>query len=148
VKWLLDTNVVSEGVRKRPNTNVIGWVATKATVDVAISIVTLAELRDGAASVRDQDTRRALIDWIDNEIAGPFGDRTLALDTEVLMDWLTLSRKLRAKRITRDSADLLLAATARVFDLIVVTQNVRDFGDTGVIVYDPWNDETHRMERI
>jgi predicted nucleic acid-binding protein len=148
VKWLLDTNVVSEGVRKKPNTNVVTWVATKATVDVAISIVTLAELRDGALSVRDQATRRTLIEWIDNEVAGPFSSCMLPLNTEVLIDWLTLSRRLRAKRITRDSADLLLAATARVFDLIVVTRNVRDFGGTGVVVYDPWNDETHRMERI
>jgi predicted nucleic acid-binding protein len=48
--------------------------------------------------------------------------------------------------MTRDPADLLIAATARVNGLIIVTRNVRDFAATGVVVYDPWNGETHRME--
>jgi predicted nucleic acid-binding protein len=68
------------------------------------------------------------------------------LTQDVLVDWLILSRKLAVRGISRTAPDLLIAATARVGDLTVVTRNVRDFADTGVVVYDPWNDQTHRMD--
>jgi toxin FitB len=146
VKWLLDTNVISEGVRKRPNAKVMAWMSAEESRDTTISVVTLAELRDGAATVRDQAKRRQLGEWIDTEIVNSFGDRTLPLTTEILMDWLGISRRLRAKGTTREPADLLIAATARVHELVVVTRNARHFASTGVVVYDPWNDETHRTE--
>ena len=57
MKWLLDTNVVSEGVRKRPNSRVLSWIAAEPSGDTAISIVTLAELRDGVLSARDEESR-------------------------------------------------------------------------------------------
>jgi toxin FitB len=146
VKWLLDTNVVSEGVRKTPNSKVVSWIAAESPKDTAISIVTLAELRDGALTVGDEAKRRLLTEWIDTEIVDSFGSRTLPLTTEILIDWVGLSRKLRAKGRTRDPADLLLAATARVHGLNLVTRNARHFAGTGVVVYDPWTSETHRME--
>jgi predicted nucleic acid-binding protein len=147
VKWLLDTNVVSEGVRRKPNVKVMSWIATESSRETAISIVTLAELRDGASSVRDEAKRRQLAAWIDAEIMGSFGDRTIPLTTEVLLDRVRLSRRLRETRNTRDPADLLIASTARVHSLTLVSRNVRDFAGTGVVVYDPWTSETHRMEQ-
>jgi predicted nucleic acid-binding protein len=56
-----------------------------------------------------------------------------------------LNRRLAARRLARKAADTLIAATARVYGLTVVTRNVRDFADTGIVVYDPWHDKTHRM---
>jgi predicted nucleic acid-binding protein len=148
VKWLLDTNVVSEGVQKRPSSKVVSWIAAEPTGATAISIVTLAELRDGASTARDETKRRELTEWIDTEIVDSFGNRTLPLTAEILVDWLGLSRRLRAKGKTRDAADLLIAATARVHNLAVVSRNARDFVGTGVVVYDPWNDVIHRAEMI
>jgi toxin FitB len=148
VKWLLDTNVVSESVRKSPSTKVLNWIAAESPTDTAISIVTLAELRDGASTARDEGKRRKLIEWIDAEIVDSFGNRTLPLTTEILIAWIALSRRLRGKGNTRDPADLLIAATARVHDLTLVSRNTRHFAGTGVVVYDPWSDVTHRMELI
>jgi len=146
VKWLLDTNVVSEGVRKQPNSRVVNWIAAEPTSDTAISIVTLAELREGASTVQEEAKRDRFAKWIDTEIVDTFGNRTLPLTTEILIAWLDLSRKLRARGRTRDPADLLIAATARVHNLTLVTRNSRHFASTGVVVYDPWNNETHRTE--
>jgi predicted nucleic acid-binding protein len=146
VKWLLDTHVVSEGVRKQPNSRVVNWIAAEPTSDTAISIVTLAELREGASTVQEEAKRDRFAKWIDTEIVDTFGNRTLPLTTEILIAWLDLSRKLRARGRTRDPADLLIAATARVHNLTLVTRNSRHFASTGVVVYDPWNNETHRTE--
>ena len=147
MKWLLDTNVVSEGVRRKPNVKVMSWIATESSRETAISTVTLAELRDGASSVRDEARRQQFAAWIDAEIMGSFGDRTIPLTTEVLLDWVRLSRRLKETRNTRDPADLLIASTARVHNLTLVSRNVRDFAGTGIVVYDPWTSETHRMEQ-
>ena len=147
MKWLLDTNVVSDGVRDRPYPAVSRWIASVAHGDAAISIVTYAELWDGATSAVDEAKRRWLTEWVELEIRQSFHGRTLPLTADILIDWLRLSRKLSARRVTRDASDLLIAATARVHSLILVTRNVRDFADTGVLVYDPWTGETHRMER-
>ena len=146
MKWLLDSNVVSEPVREKPSSAVVNWLAAKAKGETAISIVTLAELRDGAASARHERKRQQLTTWIESEITQFFEDHTLPLSIDILLDWIALSRRLRRSGRTRDPADLLIAATARVHNLILVSRNTRHFAGTGLVVYDPWNDELHRME--
>jgi toxin FitB len=146
VKWLLDTNVISESVRDRPHRAVLAWIAAQPPEDTTISIVTLAELRDGALTHRDEVRRRKLTDWVDLKIAEWFRDRTLPLTAEILIDWLQLARKFKVRGNQRDAADLLIAATARIHDLVLVSRNTRDFANTGIIVYDPWNDRTHHMD--
>jgi predicted nucleic acid-binding protein len=146
VKWLLDSNVVSEPVREKPSSAVVKWLAAKAKGETAISIVTLAELRDGAASARQERKRQQLTTWVESEITQFFEDHTLPLSLDILLDWIALSRRLRRSGRTRDPADLLIAATARVHNLILVSRNTRHFAGTGLVVYDPWNDELHRPE--
>lgn len=147
MRWLLDTNVISEGIRSRPNANVLIWLSRSVQSDLAISSVTLAELRDGASTARDEARRKLFTDWLDTEIIIRFAEQTLPLTTAVLVDWLQLSRSLRIAGKARDAADLLIASTARIHRLTVVTRNVRDFADTGVVVYDPWQDQTHHMDQ-
>jgi len=143
VKWLLDTNVVSEGIRLRPNRKVVSWVEQHPLDDLAISIVTMAELQDGAASGGPEDR---LAQWLEDTVLPSFAERTLPLTLPVLIEWIRLSRRLAAERMTRKASDLLIAATARHHGLTVVTRNLRDFVPTGVAVYNPWTDETQRME--
>ena len=145
--WLLDTNVVSDSVRDRPDPAVSRWIAEIPRAEAAISIVTLAELWDGAASVSDEARRRQLMNWVENEVTPIFEQRTLPLTRDVLAAWLRLSRKLRVRQITRDPSDMLIASTALSHNLTLVTRNVRDFANTGILVYDPWHDETHKMEQ-
>ena len=146
MKWLLDTNVLSESIQPRPNREVLTWIGRQPDDLLAISIVTLAELRGGALSNPNVQRRAELVQWLDVTIASWLGERTLALTLEVLMDWLDVGRRLRKQGLPRDPADLLIASTARVHNLIIVSRNARDFAGTGVVVYDPWNSETHRTE--
>jgi toxin FitB len=145
VKWLLDTNVVSETVRPRADQKVLAWIAACPNEDVAISILSLAELHDGVAALGDGGRQRRFEAWMRDCVVPGFGERTLPLTLEILIDWLQLSRSLRAKGKPRAAADLLIAATARRHNLTIVTRNVRDFTGTGVIVYDPWSGMTHAM---
>jgi toxin FitB len=146
VKWLLDANVISEATRNRPHPKVVDWITAATPEDLAISIVTLSEVLDGVASDRDEMRRRALTEWAQIEVSERFKDRTLSLTTNVLVDWLQLARRLRAQGHARDSADLLIASTARVHNLILVTRNMRHFANTGIIVYDPRSGKTQAMD--
>jgi predicted nucleic acid-binding protein len=146
VKWLLDTNVLAESIRPRPDRKMAAWFVAQPADLTAISIVTLAELQHGTSVTEDETRRKSLTRWLATTVIPDFQERTLPLTAEILIAWLELARRLNNRRITRAAPDLLIAATARVHDLILVTRNVRDFADTGVVVYDPWNDETHRMD--
>lgn len=87
-----------------------------------------------------------LAHWMAEEMEPRFEDHTLPLTVGILTEWLDLGRRNAVAGRTRAPADLLIAATARVHDLIIVTRNVRDFVGTGVLVYDPWKDKAHKME--
>ena len=146
MKSLLDTNVVSENVQRRPKKAVIDWIAQRPPAQIAISIVTMAELRLGVQTTANLERRAELTRWMKQEVESSFADRMLPLTTDILIEWLQLGRRTAAAGRTRAPADLLLAATARVHDLIVVSRDVRDFAGTGVLIYDPWNDKTHHMD--
>ncbi len=148
MRWLLDTNVVSETVQPRPNRAVVAWIARQPGELTAISIVTLAELREGTASNPNERRRNELTHWLDVDVMSWLGERILPLTLEILIDWLDVGHRVARQGMTRNSADLLIAATARMHNLIVVSRNVRDFAGTGVVVYDPWNGETHRTELV
>jgi predicted nucleic acid-binding protein len=112
---------------------------------LAISIITVAELQDGASQLKDDERRRFFLDWLETDIVEGFKDRILPLTRPILTDWLSLSRKLGLAGQPRSAPDVLIAATARAHDLIVVSRNVRDFTGTDTIVYNPWTGETRHM---
>jgi predicted nucleic acid-binding protein len=146
LNWLLDTNVISEGLRPRPSRDVLRWVAERPAEQLAVSEVTLAEMRNGALEALDAGRRQVVENWL-MKIAEMFQDRVLPLNVDILSDWLALARRLRARGKPQSAPDLLIASTARIYGLTVVTRNVRDFADTGVVVYDPWHDQTHHMDQ-
>ena len=146
MRWLLDTNVISESVRKRPDRAVIGWIAAQGRDDIAISLVSVAELLNGISTLADDARRQELTEWMATEVLSSTRKRRLPVTTEILMAWLQLSRKLRVRGETKDPPDLLLAATAQTYGLTIVTRNTRHFANTGITVYNPWTNETHKME--
>jgi predicted nucleic acid-binding protein len=146
VKWLLDTNVVSESIRLRPDRRVLTWLAARSLEQLAVSIVTTAELQDGVALAPTASMRAQRAAWLAGEFARSFEARTLPLTVDVVTDWLLLVRRLRARGRPQSAPDLMIAATARVHDLILVSRNLRDFADTGVLLFDPWTGRHHQMD--
>ncbi len=132
--YLIDTNVVSEGRRKRGDPRVAAFMGSLEGRPVFISVLTLGELRKGAELRRRNDVAgaEALDQWI-VEIETKYSERTLSVDRPVAEAW----GRLAAVR-SRQVVDTLIAATAMVHDLILVTRNTRDFADTGVALVNPW----------
>jgi len=136
VKFLLDTNVISE-IRKRDrgHPNVAGWVARTPVKEIGTSVVVLAEIRRGIELKRRSDTKQAesLDRWF-AQMRTRLADRVLPVDEPIAETWAMLSVPDPLPLI-----DGLLAATAKVHGLTLVTPNVGDIARTGVSVLDPFD---------
>jgi predicted nucleic acid-binding protein len=131
--YLLDTNVISELRRKRPHGAVVAWLEGVADQDLHLSAVTLGELQAGVEMTREQDPEKAseIETWID-QVAQTWN--VLPLDARIFRVWA----KLMHRRSDDLLADALIAATAIVHHLVVVTRNVRDFAFPEVETLDPF----------
>jgi len=135
--YLLDTNVVSE-LRKKPgriDANVLVWSESVHPLDQYISVVTLQELETGVLLLDRHDTAQAkmLRHWLEATLRPTFAKRILPVTQEIALR--TARLHVPDPQPYRDS---LIAATALVHGLIVVTRNLSDFGPTGVRVINPW----------
>lgn len=132
--YLLDTVVLSELRKRDRNPGVVRWLRDKPADTLFLSAITIGEIERGIVRqhAKDPAFAEALDSWLTRTMQ-VYGDRILAVDTNVARRWGQLSA-----RIGNDGADLLIAATALEHDLTVVTRNVRHFEPTGVTVIDPF----------
>jgi predicted nucleic acid-binding protein len=135
--WLLDTNVLSELRRPRPNQNVLDFFA-RNPVDAFYTSVSLAEIRFGIESVSDSAKQALLTGWLDRQIRPMFAGRILAVDEEILLRWRLLVEDGRRVGHTFSQPDLLIAATALRHGLTVATRDKGDFKRTGASLVNPW----------
>lgn len=138
--FLLDTNVVSEWVRPRPEPSVVEWLDEVDEDGVHLSVLTLGELREGVDRLAPGRRRTALDRWLREDLPDRFADRLLPVDAAVADRWGELRAAGASAGRTVPVLDGLLAATAAVHGLTVVTRNLRDFVALGVPVHDPWPD--------
>jgi len=137
VSFLLDTNAISEWVKPRPNSGLIGWMEAADEDRIFISVVSLAELHYGVERMARGKRRSRLEQWLQHELPLRFESRTLPVDTNVAEAWgRTVSRSEAAGRPI-GAMDAFLAATAETHQLTLVTRNVSDFPLLKTIL-NPW----------
>jgi hypothetical protein len=131
--YLLDTNVVSELRRPKPNKAVLNWVEGVSADQLFVSAVTIGEIQVGIEITRDQDPAKAegIEVWLDQVVAG-YG--VLAMDASAFREWARLKHRKSDTLIE----DAMIAATASLHRLTVVTRNTRDFESLGMSVINPF----------
>ncbi|MET3615823.1 putative nucleic acid-binding protein [Rhizobium aquaticum] len=131
--YLLDTNIISEARRGTPQA--VSWLRSVNPLAVHLSVLTLGEIMRGIALKQKTDPKAAdrLKEWL-RTIRHDHADRILPLTDEIAVEW----GRIAAIR-PRGDVDGLIAATAIVHDLILVTRNVKDFDDTGATLVNPWD---------
>jgi hypothetical protein len=140
MSFLLDTNVVSELVRPRPDAGLVGWLVDLDEDRVFLSVVTLAELRYGIARLPAGRRRRRLHDWLHGDLLQRFAGRILPVDNDIALIWGDVTAECAAVGRPIEAMDALIAATARVHALELVTRDARDFEGALIPVRNPWSE--------
>jgi toxin FitB len=138
--FLLDTNVISELIKPKPEPNVTTWIDGTDEELLFLSALTLGEIRKGVVLLPRSARRTALEAWLTKELPLRFSGRILSIDQEVADRWGHLSALATAKGVHVGVIDGLLAATAIQHNLTLVTRDTRDVAATGVTLFDPWTD--------
>jgi toxin FitB len=137
--WLIDTNVVSELRRPKPNPRVTAFVSGQPGHTLFTSVVTFAEIRFGIEATVDVARRLEIGEWLENTVRPFFGSRVVEIDEDVLLQWRLLLESGRKSGHTFAQPDLFIAATAVMSQLIVVSRDISEFVAAKVPVLDPWN---------
>ena len=138
MKYLLDTAAISELIKPGGDQQYLRWLESQPLPDLALSVLTIAEVYRGIIRAPDPRRKARLEQWLLDDILPEFVDRLLPVDYEVSLIWAELSEAGRRMGHTLPAVDSLIAATAQAHNLVVVTRNVRDFKRCGVPVLSPW----------
>ena len=136
--WLLDTNVLSELRRPKPEPKVVAFVAARPLGQLYISMITLAEFRFGIELVSEPNRRAELNDWLTHKVRPMFEQRVLQITEDITLKWRLLVEEGRKTGHTFSQPDLLIAATAIYHGLTVVTRDRSDYDKAHVPVVNPW----------
>jgi predicted nucleic acid-binding protein len=136
--WLLDTNILSELRRPRPEPKVIAFVRAQALDSLYISSVTFAEIRFGIELLTDAARRAALNDWLTHKVRPMFEQRVLPVTEDIMFRWRLLVEDGGKAGHTFSQPDLILAATALEHGLTLVSRDTNDYERAGVPVLNPW----------
>lgn len=137
--WLLDTNILSEIRRLKPEPKVLAFISRHPIAELYVSAVTLAELRFGIELLGEGSNRRhQLNDWLTHTIRPMFDERVLPVSEDILFRWRVLVEEGRKTGHTYSQPDLIIAATALEHGLTMVTRDHGDYEKAGVTILNPW----------
>lgn len=138
MKFLLDTNVISEIIARQPNPRVITWLDSIDENIIYLSAITVGEIGRGIERLPESHRRTNLLNWLQNDLLARFSNRILPLDLAVMLRWGEFVANLEKRGRSLPAMDSLIAATALYYELVLVTRNTKDFALTGLQVLDPW----------
>ena len=138
MRYLLDTNVISEWTRPRPDPAVAAWLETVDEDALYLSVLAFAEIRLGIELLAHGQKRRRISAWLDDDLAARFEGRIIDIDRAVADAWAAIVARGRARGATPPILDAFLAATALVHQLTLVTRNERDLAGLDLQILNPW----------
>ena len=140
MKYLLDTNVVSEPFKARPHDNVIRWLAAADEESLFLSVITIAEIRKGIEDMASGRRRDDLTNWLIEYLGVRFDRRILDVGLSVALVWGEMMSRSEKLGINLGALDAFFAATAEVHNLTLVTRNIRDFERLSIHLVNPWEE--------
>jgi predicted nucleic acid-binding protein len=138
--WLLDTNILSELRRPKPEPKVVAFIAEQPLEELHISAVTLAEIRCGIEILSDVTRRSELNNWLTHKVRPMFAHRILPISEDIMLNWRLLVDEGRKIGHTFSQPDLIIAATGQHYGLTIVSRDTSDYIKARVNVLNPWVD--------
>ena len=138
--WLLDTNILSELRRPKPEPKVVAFIAAQSLEELHISTVTLAEIRFGIEVLPEVTRRSELNNWLTHKVRPMFEHRVLPISEDIMLKWRLLVDEGRKIGHTFSQPDLIIAATGHHHGLTIVSRDTSDYVKARVNVFNPWID--------
>lgn len=136
---LLDTNVLSELMRAKPDPQVLAWVDAQPASELLICSITVAEILHGIARMPDGKRKQGLLDLASSMFDEDFAGNILPFDADAAMHYAEIAAEGEARGRVVNMADAQIAAIGLLHDAVVATRNIRHFESLGVDLVDPWN---------
>lgn len=138
MNYLLDTCVLSELIKKQPNSKVVHWISDIEEENLFISVLTIGELHKGIEKLPESRKKNMLHKWVTYDMKKRFENKIIDLDLHTATTWGKIQAKSEMSGQKLPAIDSLIAATGISHDLIVVTRNTKDMESSGVDLVNPW----------
>lgn len=138
MNYLLDTCVISELIKKKPNSNIVQWIGEAEESSLFISVFTLGELHKGIEKLPESRKKEKLHAWVSYDLKERFHKRILNYDLQTAVIWAKIQAHSELSGKAMPAIDGLIAATGLSYDLAVVTRNTADMEMSGVTLINPW----------
>ena len=138
MSFLLDTNVISEWAQVSPSPEVDAWIRSTPAADLRISVISLAEISRGIEKLQTSRRRTELEHWFEDQLLNYFGENALSVSLDVAIRWGRIYTAVERQGRRMEAMDAMIAATAEVHGLTLVTRNTKDFETWGGPVFNPW----------
>ncbi len=139
MRYILDTCIISELVKRKPDRGVINWVEECMEETLFLSVLTIGEIQKGIAKLTDKGRKASLQSWLDSQLMERFDGRILTITEEVALTWGILQGEAELKGKSIPTIDGLIGATAICHNMAVATRNEKDINGTGARTFNPWN---------
>lgn len=139
MSYLLDTCVISELVRPVPEERVVQWIDARHEFELFLSVLTLGEIQKEIARLPSGKKRSILGSWLKDELEVRFADRIIPVSPDIALTWGKMLGQAESTGHSLSVIDALIAATASVHDLVLVTRNIRDFAGCSIDIHNPWD---------
>ena len=140
MKYLLDTCVISEIVKKEPNKNVLTWLAKQDEDSLFLSILTFGEIQKGIEKAPDQKRKKKLKLWLEDDLKKRFEGRIIPIDLKVVTHWGSIQGAAELAGKTMPTMDGLIAVSGLAYNCVVVTRNTSDMEQSTAELFNPWED--------
>ena len=138
MNYLLDTCLISELAKSKPDEKVVDWVLGENESSFYISVLTFGELHKGVEKLPESKKKEKLRIWIEEELKNRFQNRIISIDMRVSILWGKIQCLAEKNGNPMPAIDSLIAATGMAYDLTVVTRNAADMEQSGVKLLNPW----------
>jgi predicted nucleic acid-binding protein len=138
MRYLLDTCVISELIKKDPNQQVVKWVSETPENNLFISVLTIGEIHKGIEKLPESKKIEKLHKWVNDDLKERFRNKILSLDLQTATTWGKIQAQSELAGKALPAIDGIIAATGISNDLIVVTRNTSDMEASGVTLFNPW----------
>jgi len=138
LKYLLDTNIISEFISKTPNKNVINHILTLDEKNLYLSVITIGEIKAGIEKLDNGSKKEKLLHWLENDLLNRFHKKIIDIDTDIMLQWGVINHRLKNLGKALPIMDSLIGATSEVNDYILITRNEKDFKNLNIKIINPF----------